>query len=149
MNKVLARLYRIAEKEGIPINYIDILKNAACSRDENGNYYIFVKNRITLPSRLMEILAEELGHCVTQSLYQLCPKENYRLFKAAADKAEAKAKIWAIEHLVPLDELEVALESNPDNLPNVAFELSIKYELLLKAIEHYRTYSMLNENLWD
>lgn len=149
MNTVLFRLYEIAEKEGIPINYIDILKDAACSRDADGNYYIFIKSNITLPSRLMEILAEELGHCVTQSLYQLCPKENYRLFKAAADKAEAMAKIWAIEHLVPLDELENAIENNPDNLPNVAFELSVKYELLLKAIEHYRTYSMLNENLWD
>lgn len=143
------RLYEIAEKDGIAINYINILKDAACSRDADGNYYIFIKSNITLPSRLMEILAEELGHCVTQSLYQLCPKENYRLLKAAADKAEAMAKSWAIEHLVPLDELENAIENNPDNLPNVAFELSVKYEILLKAIEHYRTYSMLNEHLWD
>lgn len=149
MNKILMRLYEIAEQENIPINFVDIMKSAVCSRDEDGNYHIFIKNNITLPSRLMEILAEELGHCVTQSLYQFCPKENYRLFKAAADKAEAKAKIWAIEHLVPLDELEAALENNPDNLPNVVFELSIKYELLLKAIGHYRTYSMLNEHLWD
>lgn len=127
----LKKLYDIAEKENI--NVIDFkMKNKAIIGCINSNYSIGLNYSILSDSNEEKtILAEELGHYYTNTLYN----ENYS--KTEINKREFRATKWAFKTLVPYSKLLKLKEEGCKYNYEFAEELGVTEDLIEKAYNYY------------
>ncbi len=93
-------LYTFAEQEGIIIDITSIPKNKSLSVCLDNKFYLAVDESVMENTSDKRVhLAHELGHCVTDSFYNLYAPLDLR------EKHEYRANKWAVTHLVPKDEL--------------------------------------------
>ena len=83
---------------------------------------------------LKERAAHEIGHCVKGAFYN-----RY----AAADlisRHEYRADKWAIEELIPKDELLAAIKKNLDSIYLLSQHFGVSEDFMLKACRYYGVY---------
>lgn len=101
----LEKLYKMAESSNIPVVDIPLKGISAMAACINGKYAIAIDyTQVSSPEDEKVKLAHELGHCITNSLYAHDAPHDY------IRKQEAIAKEWALNLLLPKDEMEEALK---------------------------------------
>ena len=132
-------LYGLAEQKGIEVNFWNFTQKGYTIA-ENGVYEIVLACKI-LCSQIQEkeVLAEELAHCLTGTVYppSLVTSPQGRLTIA---KCERIAKQTAATLLVPLAALKPLL-----SLPyyEIAEELNVSEKTVITAVEYYQLRGML------
>lgn len=124
-------VYRIVDKEKINIEDFNWSNVKARIFEIDNKYYIALDNKqIDTSIEEKEILAEELGHYYTNSLYFLNSSKELK------DKCELRAKKWAYSVLVPFSKLKEKLIQG-FNLYELAdyFDVDIKY--MIDCIDFY------------
>lgn len=127
----LNKLYDIAEKENICV--IDFkMKNKAIIGCIDNNYSIGLNYSVLGNSNEEKtILAEELGHYYTNTLYN----ENYSNIEIS--KREFRALKWAFKLLVPYSKLKELSEKGYKYTYQFAEELGVTEDLIKKAYNYY------------
>ena len=129
----LMALYRLAEQEDIPVDCFELRTREALSiMDGDGSCHIAI-NPLSLTDSVDEKikLAHELGHCMTGSFYNL---------HAALDgrkRHENRADKWAIQRLVPKEELDAAVEAGYTDVWTLADYFGVSVEFMRKAMWWY------------
>lgn len=124
-------MYKIAEKENIDIlNYNWTNSKAKIFEIDNSYYIALDSKQIDTSIEEKEILAEELGHYYTNSLYYL-HSDNVQ-----KKKCELRAMKWAYSILVPFHILKEKIAQGYD-LYDLAdyFEVDCKY--MIDCIDFY------------
>lgn len=127
----LKKLYEIVERENIDI--IDFkMKNKAIIGCIGNNYSIGLNCSIIKDSSEEKtILAEELGHYYTNTLY------NCNFSNTEISKREFRATKWAFKTLVPYSKLQELREEGYKYNYEFAEELGVTEELIEKAYNYY------------
>ena len=113
-------------------------KRASCVRC--GSYSAVTIDRAAIETRSEEriLLAEELGHYETGSLYVLDAMHNTPNAKINSSKQEAKARHWAYEICLPPSSIKRAMQFCDDEYA-LAEYCDVTVEFLCKALEYYLT----------
>lgn len=127
------RLYNIAEKSGITVDFLSLHENLALSLELDGKGFIALDKKLVGRTAAERVaLAHELGHLATGATYQVGDDpERVR-------RAEAAAHKWAINTLVPFGELMKALSEGEENLSFLADRFGVTEEFMHRAIKFYR-----------
>ena len=84
-----------------------------------------------------ELLAEEVGHFVTNAFYCIAKNFNHPLSRLNARKAEAEAENYKIDFLVSVEDIQGALDKGCREDWEIAEYCDCSVELLRKAILRY------------
>ena len=127
----LNKLYDVATKENISI--IDFkMKNKAIIELIDKEYYIGLNySKIIDSTEEKELLAEELGHYYTNTLYT----HNY--YNEEIRKREYRANKWAFKTLVPYSKLKELYDKGIKYSYEFAEELGVSENLINKAYNYY------------
>lgn len=102
----LDELHCIAKQSDISILHTDCEKSGSMSIvSESGRCYIGIDNGIASETDELVRTAHEVGHCKTGAFYSI-----YTLLPEVS-KMEYKADKWAIQQLIPPNELYSAIEN--------------------------------------
>ena len=124
-------MYQIAKKEHINIVNYKWTNTKARIFELNNNYYIGLDdNQIDTTIEEKEVLAEELGHYYTNTLYYLNSD------KILKDKCEYRAMKWAYSVLVPLQKLKEKITQGL-NLYDLADYFDVDYKYMNDCINFY------------
>lgn len=128
----LNKLYSIADKENIAvINHR--MENKAIICEINKEYYIGLNySKLDNSREEKEILAEELGHYKTNSLYNINSDEE------TVRKKEYRARKWAFSTLVPASALLKLEEEGCKYSYEIAEKLDLSEELVNTAYNYYK-----------
>ena len=127
----LNRLYHIAERENIDIFNFK-MKNKAIIGCIDNNYTIGMNySAINDSCEEKVILAEELGHYYTNTLYN----SNYS--NEEINKREFRAIKWAFKTLIPLNKLKQLYDKGCRYTYEFAEELGVTEDLIEKAYNYY------------
>lgn len=143
----LDELYALAENEDIQIHKINLANKKGVSIKLDAKKYIGINKNIKLKNEELSILSEEMGHCVTDMFYML-KVENNRLQRMNVSRVEHFAHLWALKHLVPVDELTASLKDTRGDLWLTAEDLSVSHDLVLEAIEYYESVNLLSNDMF-
>lgn len=134
----LQDLYDLAREQNIEVIQYPMSKNGSMSvMSQSGSCYIGMDRRIQDGSVEERVhLSHELGHCMTGSFYNVYATLDNR------QKHENKADKWAIQALVPKDELDVAVANGYTEIWDLAEFFGVTYEFMQKAVCYY-TYGNL------
>jgi len=135
----LEALYDMAYTKGIHIHdwSLGSSKKAFAMRMPGTDTIALDRLRIESSYEESILVAEELGHYETDNLYHLVAGFNTPLARTNRIKGEAKARQWAIEHLLSLDEIHKALEHGCKDINEIAEFCQVTPEFLLHAVEYY------------
>lgn len=131
--KNIQELYDICRRENISIDFIDCPKCGSISLYGANSCAIGIDSS-TPVGLLKERAAHEIGHCVKGAFYN-----RY----AAADlisRHEYRADKWAIEELIPKDELLAAIKKNLDSIYLLSQHFGVSEDFMLKACRYYGVY---------
>ena len=127
-----SRLYKIAERERISVDFADLPHTRAFSIMVAGKKFIAVDKNVSPESSEERVmLAHELGHLATDALYSVDSPPLYR------KRFERKADIWAICKLIPLPSLKKAYKEGCESVSSLAEHFSVTEEFMQKAIKYY------------
>jgi len=84
------------------------------------------------------VLAEEIGHYETHSLYVLEPGYNSRIARNNRIKYEARAKSWSYKNRMPFEELQEAVNKYC-GLSELSEYFCLPIDFIHRAIEYYKT----------
>ena len=130
----LVSLYQLAEAESISIEVFPLHSREALSyMDTDGTCYIAIDPE-QLKSTQDETLklAHEMGHCITGSFYNKWAVCDIR------QKHEKRADKWAIEKLIPEDELKEALKCGYTAPWELAIHFDVSEAFMCKALHWYK-----------
>ena len=126
------KLYKIAERERIAVDFADLPHTRAFCIKFGGKKFIALdKNVCSESNEERVILAHELGHLKTDSLYSPDIPPLYR------KRYERRADIWAINLLIPLASLRRAYKEGSETVNALAEYFSVTEEFMQKAIKYY------------
>lgn len=131
--KDLLYLYRVAEKKNIPVLPFSLPENGSlCYQDEYRNCYIGMDTAV-LDGAAQERthLSHELGHCVKGAFYNRYASRDVR------QKHENRADKWAIQKLVPVQELDCAIAAGHTEIWDLAEHFGVTEEFMKKAVCWY------------
>lgn len=132
-------MYKIAENEHIDVLNYKWTNTKARIFEIDNNYYIGLdNNQIKNSIEEKEIIAEELGHYYTNSLYYINSD------KITRDKCEYRAIKWAYSVLVPFQKLKEKIIQGL-NLYELADYFNVDYDYMNKCINFYiEKYGLFN-----
>lgn len=136
----LEQLYDLAYRRNICIYdfHISKTKKAACLYNNQYKAVALDKPRISNASEERVILAEEIGHYETNSLYLLEATHNTPLAQINHCKREALAKRWAIKTQLPRDTIKAGVEAGCNNIYELADYCDVPGWFLERAVEYYK-----------
>ncbi len=127
-----SKLYKIAERSGIDIGFSELPHTKAFCIRVGDKKYIAVDKAVRSGSAEERVLlAHELGHLSTDSLYELGSPLLYR------KRFELKADIWAIKTLVPHSLLKEAVRQGYESVASLAEHFSVTEDFMQRAIKYY------------
>lgn len=133
----LDKLYDIATRENISIEDFK-MKNKAIIERIDKEYYIGLNySKIESVTEEKELLAEELGHYYTNTLYH----SNYS--NEEIGKREYRASKWAFKTLVPFQKLKDLYDKGIRYSYEFAEELGVSENLINKAYNYYKQNSYI------
>lgn len=125
-------LYEIADENGIRIDVFPMPATKSAAVMSDGKCFVALDpNIITSNAAGKVCLAHEIGHCETASFYNLYSPLDLR------GKHEKKADRWAIEHLIPPDELEKLIRQGCADIQTMADNFGVTVEFMEKALKFY------------
>ena len=125
----LQRLYETADGLGLQICYFPMENNTAISTPDG--FIGMDVDRLEDSAGELVCLAHEMGHCLTGSFYTLDSDHHQR------QRCEERADRWAMETLVPLNDLKRALEMGLRH-HELAELFGVTEEFLEKCLWYYR-----------
>lgn len=127
----LIKLYDIATKENIPIINFK-MKNKAIIGCIDDNYMIGLNYSVINDfSEEKTVLAEELGHYYTNSLYNC----NYSTIEI--EKREFRANKWAFKTLIPVSFLLELFKEGYTTYYEIAEQLGVTEKMVKDAYNYY------------
>lgn len=127
-----SRLYKIADGAGISIDFTDLPHTKAFCMCVGDKKYIAMDKAVRSGSAEERVvLAHELGHLSTDSLYELGSPLLYRR------RFERKADGWAIKTLIPLSRLRSAVKQGYESVTSLAEHFSVTEDFMQRAIKFY------------
>ena len=119
-------------------------KKAVCYHSVDGSWeykaILLDKPKIASLSEKIVLLAEEMGHLVTDSLYVITATANTRAARSNRMKYEAQAKRWAIKEMLPVYKIKACWDKGIVGLYEMAEELTpLPEDFILRAIQDYRS----------
>lgn len=123
-------LYALAEKENIGILRFPLPNTGSMSvMDEGGRCSIGVDPGVLDGGALERVhLGHELGHCVTGSFYSRSTAVDSR------QRHENQADRWAVQNLIPVDDLDQAVAEGCTELWELAERFDVTEEFVRKAV---------------
>ena len=119
-----AKSFKIAEDKNINIHYLKLRSVKSLSIPDN----IGINEKgIENCRELNTCLAHELGHCSTNSLYTLKSKFETK------ERQEHRADRWAIETLIPFDELVKLIKKGVTEFWELSEYFEVSEDLIKKA----------------
>lgn len=129
----LLELYDLAEQNGITVDGFELDSRESMSvMDTDGACYIALDPFQLDSSQDEKIkLAHEMGHCMTGSFYNRYATRDLR------QRHENHANKWAIERLVPKDELDDAVANGYTDLYTLAEHFDVSVDFMRMAVCWY------------
>ena len=126
-------LYQEAKDADIPILILDIPKTGSiCMQSESGRCYIGMDYGVLPEESVRRVhLAHELGHCKTGAFYNRWAAKDVR------KKHENRADKWAVNKLIPVDELDQAVADGHTELWDLADYFGVTEDFMKKAVCWY------------
>lgn len=126
-------LYRLAQSEQIPVIPACIPENGSlCIQDDMMRCYIGLDLDVLDEAPVHAVhMAHELGHCLTGSFYNRWSSCDLR------QKHENRADRWAIEHMIPKEQYDTALEDGCTELWSLAEHFGVTEDFMRKAVCWY------------
>lgn len=134
--KDIADLQDLAESHDISIDYIDCPECTSMSLCLDGKCYVGM-DRNTRGNDELVHFAHELGHCETGAFYNIYSKHN------VISKYEYKADKWAVQRLMPIDELLSAVEEGYTEVWELAEYFGVTEDFVRRAYEIYTAMGVL------
>ena len=139
----LEKLQHKAHIQGIHIDNFSFcqIKKAVCFYDPATGYKVILldKAKIENTTEETQILAEEIGHYETNSLYCSQATTNMPSAKLTRTKSEIRAKKWAFEYMLLPNDIKRAIDEGHETKYELADELGVTECFLVDAIEYYKT----------
>lgn len=131
--KTLQEFYHIANQENIVVDHFALSKREALSiMDLDGECFIAIDpQRISSETDERNKLAHELGHCITGSFYNQYSDYDCRQFH------ENRADKWAIQNLIPVEDLDDAVASGCTNIWELAEHFGVTEDFIRKTVCYY------------
>lgn len=129
----LDELYQLAKEKNIKVMDFPLPENTAVTLNMGEDSFVGVDPAV-FGSKCREkvVLAHELGHIETDSVYSFKSEKNLRNSK------EQKAEKWAIERLIPKEELFSQIKKiGYTDVPTLAVHFEVTEEFMDKAIKYY------------
>lgn len=129
----LSGLYAYAKQENIEVISFPMEQSGSMSlQAENGNCYIGM-DASTQDGGIQERvhLVHELGHCATGSFYSIHTAVDCR------QRHENKADKWAIQTLIPVEELDAAVAEGCTEFWELAEHFGVTEDFIRKAVCFY------------
>lgn len=128
--KFLKELYRIADQQNITVDLFPLGKRQALSLMElTGECYIAIDpDKLTGEADERNKLAHELGHCCTGAFYNQYSHYDCR------KRQENRADRWAIQQLIPADDLDEAIALGCTEIWQLAEHFGVSEEFIRKAV---------------
>lgn len=125
-------LYAYAERRNIDVDWIP-MRRAMSLSVPLGDRYAIALDPWKLGSLAQETvcLAHELGHCETGSFYNQYAALDVR------QRHENRADKWAIQHLIPVEELDEAVAEGCEDIPALSEHFCVTEDLMRKAVCWY------------
>ena len=137
----LTALYRIAEANGIKIKNFDLDGDEAVSIKCKGKCFIVIDpDDIKSAADEKVKLGHELGHCLTESFYTDSSPECIK------QKHENRANKWAIQHLIPLNKLNEAVQHGHTEMWDLAEYFGVDEDFMRMAVCWYLYGTLETEN---
>ena len=135
-------LFRIAEQEGIYVEYCNLPLNKSISaQDRNGQMILMDMSLISKQASERTHFSHELAHCVTGSFYNPYAPLDIR------QKHENKANKWAIEHCISVDALDEAVSDGCTEWWQLSERFGVTEDFVKKAVCWY-TYGNVADELY-
>ena len=131
----------LADDNNIIIDSINLSTKKATAINIDGDCFIGMSNIIDDYRDYRDNLAEEIGHCVTNSFYAL--NSPPQLLETNVAQAERRACDWAIKFLFPFNKLMEIIEYNLGDLYQVADYFNSSLAMVNNAIEFYQRKGIL------
>ena len=121
-------LYAYAERRNIDVDWIP-MRRATSLSVPLGDRYAIALDPWKLGSLAQETvcLAHELGHCETGSFYNQYAALDVR------QRHENRADKWAIQHLIPVEDLDEAVVEGCEDIPALSEHFCVTEDLMRKA----------------
>ena len=130
----ISELYELAKNENICITDYDLpyVESYAMMFPETGNCYITMDyKRVSSPADEKSKLAHELGHCVKGAFYNVHSKYDI------VSRHEYSADKWAVEHLMPKEDVISAMKSGLVETWQLAEWFGVNERLVKRAMWIY------------
>ena len=126
------KLYKIADREGIRVDFPHMPNVKSACISLNGKNFIAIDKGVRYGSAEEKVkLAHEIGHCASNGFYSVGEEIKDR------EEKERKADSWAIENLVPLSELELAIKNGQEDVFVLAEYFGVTESFMQKALQYY------------
>lgn len=141
--KDLQALYRLAAQLNIPVDYFPMRKREALAiMDTDGTCAIAIDpKKLQSETDERNKLTHELGHCCTGAFYNQYASCDSR------QRHENRADKWAIELLIPVEELDDAVAKGCSEIWELAEHFQVSEEFIRKAVCYY-THGNLAQELY-
>ena len=129
----ILHLYDIARQHNIEVVECPLPQNGSLSiMDENGKCYIGIDKSVIDGDALERVhMGHELGHCTTGSFYSIHTAVDSR------QRHENRADKWAINNLVPIQELDEAVAKGCTEIWELAERFGVTEQFIKKAVCYY------------
>lgn len=133
----LIDLYDYADSNDYAVYHCGRLrKKAACMMHENQDYILLNLNKLPTEAEERQVLAEEIGHCQYNAFYYLDAQS------AQVSWAESRARRWAVQALMPFEDLRKAY-AKADTLTDMAEFLEVDEDFIMAAVNYYEQRGLL------
>lgn len=129
----LTQLYQLAEQENIPVLPFRLPQTGSMSvMDDAGRCYVGMDPSLRDGGVTERVhLSHELGHCMTGSFYSRYTAVDCR------QRHENRANKWAIQALIPVEELDDAIAGGCTEIWELAERFQVTEEFIRKTVCWY------------
>lgn len=129
----LDELYNIASEQNVKVMDFALPENTAVTIELCDGCFVGVNPDVFTSKRAEKVvIAHELAHVVTGSLYSIDCNSIERI------KKEAKAEKWTVEKLVPLEKLKTAVKNGHCDVYSLAEYFEVTEDFMFKALLYYQ-----------
>ena len=128
----LLDLYAYAERRHIDVDWVPMRRAMSLSVPLADGYAIALDPwKLGTLAQETVCLAHELGHCETGSFYNQYAALDVR------QRHENRADKWAIQHLIPVEDLDEAVVEGCEDIPALSEHFCVTEDLMRKAVCWY------------
>lgn len=129
----ISALYKIAQQNNVEVLRFPLPETESMSiMTDAGACYIGMDESVVDGGPQERVhLGHELGHCITGSFYNRYAAVDYRR------KHENRANKWAVQQLIPVEDLDVAIAQGYTEIWELAEHFGVTEDFIQKAVCFY------------